>query len=102
MRHLNSKKKLGRSKAHREALLANLASSLIIHKRIKTTHVRAQELRRYIEPLITFAKRGDLHARRQVLSFVLMLFESLAHPYCVILTAYFYPILKTLSTHHPS
>lgn len=67
MRHLNSRKKLGRSKAHREAVLANLAISLIIHKRIKTTHVRAQELRRYIEPLITFAKRGDLHARRMVL-----------------------------------
>lgn len=67
MRHLNSKKKLGRSKAHRESVLANLASSLILHKRIKTTHVKAKELRRFIEPLITFAKRGDLHARRMVL-----------------------------------
>jgi large subunit ribosomal protein L17 len=67
MRHLSSKKKLGRSKAHREAVLANLAASLIIHKRIKTTHVKAQELRRFVEPLITFAKRGDLHARRMVL-----------------------------------
>lgn len=67
MRHLSSKKKLGRSKAHREVVLANLAASLIIHKRIKTTHVKAQELRRFVEPLITFAKRGDLHARRMVL-----------------------------------
>ncbi len=45
----------------------NMAVSLIQHKRIKTTHARAKELRRFIEPLITFAKRGDLHARRQVL-----------------------------------
>ena len=67
MRHLNSKKKLSRSKPHRAATLNNLAASLIIHKRIRTTHSRAKELRRYIEPLITFAKRGDLHARRMVL-----------------------------------
>jgi large subunit ribosomal protein L17 len=67
MRHLNSKKKLSRSKPHRIATLNNLAASLIIHKRIRTTHSRAKELRRYVEPLITFAKRGDLHARRMVL-----------------------------------
>ncbi len=47
--------------------MASMTVSLIKHKRIKTTHARAMELRRFVEPLITFAKRGDLHARRQVL-----------------------------------
>tara|TARA_B100000214_G_C23524960_1_gene426764 strand:+ start:115 stop:447 length:333 start_codon:yes stop_codon:yes gene_type:complete len=47
--------------------MSNLASSLITHKKIKTTDAKAKELRVYIEPLVTFAKRGDLHARRQVL-----------------------------------
>lgn len=68
MRHLNSKKKLGlTSRAHRKAMLSNMAVSIIKHKKIKTTHARAKELQRFLEPLITFAKRGDLHARRQVL-----------------------------------
>jgi large subunit ribosomal protein L17 len=68
MRHRKSTKKLGLStKAHRKALLSNLAMELIRHKRIQTTHTRAKELRRFIEPLITLAKRGDLHARRLVL-----------------------------------
>ena len=48
-------------------MLKNLAVSLIEHKRIKTTHARAKALRRFIEPLITLAKRGDLHARSEVL-----------------------------------
>ena len=68
MRHLNSKKKLGlSSRTHRKAMLSNMAVSIIKHKKIKTTHARAKELQRFLEPLITFAKRGDLHARRQVL-----------------------------------
>ena len=68
MRHLNSKKKLGlTSKDHRKAMLGNLAASIIKHKKIKTTHARAKDLRRFIEQLITFAKKGDLHSRRQVL-----------------------------------
>ena len=68
MRHLNSKKKLGlTSRTHRKAMLSNMAVSIIKHKKIKTTHARAKELKRFLEPLITFAKRGDLHARRQVL-----------------------------------
>lgn len=68
MRHLNKKKRLGRrTPAQRKAMLKNLAVSLIEHKRIKTTHARAKALRVFIEPLITFAKRGDLHARRAVL-----------------------------------
>ena len=48
-------------------MLSNMAASFIKHKKIKTTHARAKELRRFIEPLITFAKKGDLHSRRQVL-----------------------------------
>tara|TARA_B100001175_G_scaffold68765_1_gene56616 strand:+ start:294 stop:686 length:393 start_codon:yes stop_codon:yes gene_type:complete len=67
MRHRKAGRKLSRKTAHRKALMANLASSLITHKKIKTTDAKAKELRMYIEPLITFAKRGDLHARRQVL-----------------------------------
>ena len=68
MRHLNKKKRLGRrTPSQRKAMLKNLAVSLIEHKRIKTTHARAKALRKFIEPLITLAKKGDLHARREVL-----------------------------------
>jgi large subunit ribosomal protein L17 len=68
MRHLNKTKKLGRrTPSQRKAMLRNLAVTLIEHKKIKTTHARAVALRRFIEPLVTFAKRGDLNARRQVL-----------------------------------
>ena len=67
MAHSKSGRKLGRKTAHRKALMANLATALITHKKIKTTDAKAKELRMFIEPLITFAKRGDLHARRQVL-----------------------------------
>ena len=68
MRHRKTIKKLGlSSRSHKKAMLANLSCSLITHKIIKTTHSRAKELRRFIEPLITRAKRGDLHARRIVL-----------------------------------
>lgn len=68
MRHGNKKKKLGRrTPSQRKAMVKNLAVSLIEHKRIKTTHARAVALRRFIEPLITAAKKGDLHSRRQVL-----------------------------------
>ena len=48
-------------------MLSNMVVSFIKHKKIKPTHARAKELRRFIEPLITFAKKGDLHSRRQVL-----------------------------------
>ena len=67
MRHLKRGRKLNRKASHRKALLRNLASSLIIHKRIQTTDAKAKELRIFVEPLITFAKEGSLHARRQVL-----------------------------------
>ena len=67
MRHNKSGRKLSRKTAHRKALMSNLASALITHKKIKTTDAKAKELRRFIEPLVTYAKRGDLHSRRQVL-----------------------------------
>ena len=67
MRHNKVGRKLGRKTAHRKALMSNLASALITHKKIKTTDAKAKELRMYIEPLVTFAKKGDLHSRRQVL-----------------------------------
>ena len=60
-------RKFGKSTAHRKAMMSNMASSLIEHKRIKTTHQKALELRKFIEPMITKAKDGTLHNRRQVL-----------------------------------
>jgi large subunit ribosomal protein L17 len=64
MRHLKSGRKLNRTSAHRIALMRNLTRSLIQHERIITTVAKAKELRRFIEPLITLAKKGTLHARR--------------------------------------
>jgi large subunit ribosomal protein L17 len=66
VRHRRKGKKLGVNPSHRRALLANLAENLIIHKRIKTTDARAKELRRYIEPLVTKAKKGDLNSIRMI------------------------------------
>ena len=63
MRHSNSGKKLSRTPAHRKALLHNLAKALLIHGRIRTTEVKAKELRGVVEPLISLAKRNDLHSR---------------------------------------
>ena len=68
MRHGLSGRKLNRTKAHRRALFANLANALIKHEQIKTTLPKAKDLRPYVEKLITLAKRGTLHARRQVAS----------------------------------
>ena len=65
MRHSNSGRKLSRTPAHRKALLQNLAKALLIHGKIRTPDIKAKELRRVVEPLITLAKRNDLHARRQ-------------------------------------
>lgn len=65
MRHMNSGRKLGRTSAHRTALFRNMATSLFRHERIETTDSKAKELRSFAEQLITLAKRGDLHARRQ-------------------------------------
>ncbi|HIU18179.1 MAG TPA: 50S ribosomal protein L17 [Candidatus Avidesulfovibrio excrementigallinarum] len=64
MRHNNSGKKLGRTPSHRKALFCNMAKALITYGKIRTTEVKAKELRRVVEPLITLALRNDLHARR--------------------------------------
>jgi len=68
MRHLYSGRKLSRRKDHRTAMLANLASSLILKGRINTTDAKAKEVRPFVERMVTFAKRGDVHARRIVLA----------------------------------
>ena len=67
MRHKKKGRKLGRRVGNRRALLRNLACQLIIHKKIKTTDPKAKELRTFIEPLITLAKKDSLHARRLVI-----------------------------------
>ncbi len=63
-------RKLGRPADHRKALLRNMATSLIIHGQIETTEMKAKELSAVADELITLAKRGDLHARRQAASYV--------------------------------
>ncbi len=71
MRHRKRKlNPLGRTRAHRKALLRNLAISLIKHKRITTTVAKAKELRRFIEPLVTRAKEDTTHNRRQVFRYL--------------------------------
>jgi len=65
MRHQKARRKLGRTSSHRQALLRNLVTSLLLHERIITTEAKAKELRRIAEKMITLAKREDLHARRQ-------------------------------------
>mgnify|MGYP002624065085 CR=1 FL=1 len=71
MRHRRSGKQLGRTAEHRRALMRNLVTELFRHERIETTEAKAKEARRLAERLITFAKRGDLHARRHVDRFVM-------------------------------
>lgn len=68
MRHQMSGRKLGRKSAHRQAMFANMAQALIKHEQISTTLPKAKDLRPIVEKLVTLGKRGDLHARRQVLS----------------------------------
>lgn len=70
MRHLNSLNHLGRTSSHRKALLSNLASSLILHKRITTTIAKAKSLRVYVEPLITKSKEDTTQSRRVVFSYL--------------------------------
>ncbi len=65
MRHKKGYRRLNRTHEHRKALFANMAGSLIEHEQIRTTLPKAKELRRVVEKLVTLAKRGDLHARRQ-------------------------------------
>jgi large subunit ribosomal protein L17 len=70
MRHKKNFNHLGRKTAHRKAMLANMASSLIMHKRIETTTAKAKALKRYIEPLITRSKDDSTHSRRVVFSYL--------------------------------
>ena len=68
MRHARGYRRLNRTHEHRKALFSNMVGSLIEHEQIKTTLPKAKELRPIIEKMITLAKRGDLHARRQAAS----------------------------------
>jgi large subunit ribosomal protein L17 len=68
MRHGKQRHKLSRDSAHRRALMRNLCREVVEHERIKTSQAKAKAVKPRIEKLITLAKRGDLHARRQVLS----------------------------------
>jgi len=70
MRHGKSGRKLGRTSSHREAMFRNMVTSLFEHERIVTTEHKAKELRPIAEKMITLAKRGDLHARRQALNYM--------------------------------
>ena len=87
MRHARGYRRLNRTHEHRKALFANMCGSLIEHEQIKTTLPKAKELRPIIEKLVTLAKRGDLHARRQAAAqlkqdqYVSRLFEILGPRY---------------------
>ena len=88
MRHQKQRGKLSRDTAHRKALMKNLCKEVIEHERIKTTEAKAKAVKPEVEKLITLAKRGDLHARRQALSelgqdkfAVYKLFEEVAPRY---------------------
>jgi large subunit ribosomal protein L17 len=88
MRHRRQRNKLSRDSAHRRSLLRNLSRDLIEHERIKTSQAKAKAVKPEVEKLITLAKRGDLHARRQALAelgqdrfLVHKLFEEVAPRY---------------------
>ena len=70
MRHRKASLKLNRTTSHRNAMFRNMVTSLFKHERIRTTDAKAKELRRWADQVITLAKRGDLHARRQALSII--------------------------------
>lgn len=70
MRHNKKFNHLGRKSAHRQAMLSNMATSLILHKRIKTTEAKAKALRMYVEPLITKSKEDSTHNRRTVFAYL--------------------------------
>ncbi len=70
MRHNNAINHLGRKSGHRKAMLANMATSLIMHKRIQTTVAKAKALKMYVEPLITKSKEDTTHSRRMVFSYL--------------------------------
>ena len=66
MRHQKRGRKFNRTASHRQAMMSNLASSLILHKRIQTTDAKGKELRGFVERLVTYAKQGDVHGRRLI------------------------------------
>lgn len=70
MRHGDKINNLGRTSAHRKSMLANMASSLILHKRITTTVAKAKALRKYVEPLLTKSKTDSTHSRRTVFAYL--------------------------------
>jgi len=87
MRHRNAGFKLGRNTSHRRALLRNLVTSVLVEDRVETTVAKAKAVRPHVEKMITLGKKGDLHSRRQALSFlqtdtaVSRLFETVAPRY---------------------
>lgn len=87
MRHRNKGRRFNRSSSHRKAMLSNLCNALIKHEQIKTTLPKAKDLRPVVEKLVTLAKRGGLHARRQAYAYlpeekvVAKLFDELAGRY---------------------
>ena len=87
MRHRNSGRKLNRTSSHRRAMFRNMATALLKHEQIKTTLPKAKELGPVVEQMITLGKRGNLHSRRQALSYlkdeaiVRKLFKGLAERY---------------------
>jgi large subunit ribosomal protein L17 len=70
MHHGKVGSKLGRTSSHKEAMLRNMVTSIIKHERIRTTDMKAKELRKIAEKMITLGKKGSLHARRQALAVV--------------------------------
>lgn len=70
MRHHKAFRKLGRTPAHRRAVLRNLATSLVLNERIETTLAKAKDLRRVADKLVTLGKKGDLHARRNAMRYL--------------------------------
>ena len=68
MRHKLHFRKLNKTSSHRKAMLANMANSIVLHEQINTTLPKAKELRPFVEKLVTLAKKGDLSARRQIIS----------------------------------
>lgn len=87
MRHRKAGRRLGRNSSHRDAMIRNMVTSLFEHERIVTTTPKAKEARKAADKMMTLAKRGDLHARRQALSFmqnnsvVAKLFDVLKNEY---------------------
>ena len=87
MRHLKKGNHLGRTASHKKALMRNMAAQVIEHKEIKTTLAKAKELRKYVERMITYGKRGSVHHRRLAFKFlqnkeaVTALFEEIAPAY---------------------